>query len=78
MDKIVCYLSDVRKELGITQQQLADACGTSTHTIIDIEKNRKSPSLFMALTICHQLGLNVDELFHYEGDEPTLVQSTKG
>jgi len=56
-------LREYRTRAGMTQQQLADACGVTRQTIIAIEKGRFNPSVALALQMAHHLGVSVHELF---------------
>ena len=51
-----------REEMGITQEDLALACGVSQGFITAIECGRKNPSLPLAKQIATILGCTVDEL----------------
>jgi len=53
----------LRKELGLTQEQLAAKVGCSQPTIFGIESGRDQPSLKLALAIADVLGSTVDDLF---------------
>ncbi|MBP3548897.1 MAG: helix-turn-helix transcriptional regulator [Rikenellaceae bacterium] len=53
----------------LTQQQLADAVGTSRQTINAIEKAKYIPSTLLALKIAHTFGRTVDEVFELEENE---------
>ena len=52
-----------RKELGISQEELAKKCGVSRQTINAIENNKYDPSLALAFALADELMLRVDELF---------------
>lgn len=54
---------------NLTQQQLADAVGTSRQTINAIEKAKYIPSTLLALKIAHTFGRTVDEVFELEENE---------
>lgn len=41
-------IKELRTQLGLTQQQLADLVHVSNRTIISIEKEQYSPSLMLA------------------------------
>ena len=47
---------------GLTQQQLADAVGVSSRTIISIETGRYNPSLLLAYRLARLFGTTVEEL----------------
>lgn len=55
-------VKELRKQLNITQQQLADLVHVSSRTIISIEKEQYSPSLMLAYRIAEVFGISVEEL----------------
>jgi len=59
----------VRRELKITQQQLAERIGVTRQTISLIEKGAYNPSLKLCLAICHTLGKTLDEIFWLDAKE---------
>ena len=52
-----------RKELGLSQEELARQCGVSRQTVNAIENNKYDPTLSLAFRLAKILGLTVDELF---------------
>ena len=52
-----------RKELGLSQEELARRCGVTRQTINAIENNKYDPTLALAFALARVLGLTVDELF---------------
>ena len=52
-----------RKELGLSQEELAKKCGVSRQTINAIENNKYDPTLSLAFHLARQLQVTVDELF---------------
>ena len=56
-------VQQIRKEKGVTQQDLAAAVGVTRQTIISIEKGNYVPSVLLALKISHFFGLPVEEIF---------------
>lgn len=54
---------DLRKELGLRQEDLANRLSVSRQTIISIENGRYSPSLELALKISLILEKPVEEIF---------------
>ena len=52
-----------RKELGISQEELAKKCAGSRQTINAIENNKYDPTLSLAFRLARELELTVDELF---------------
>jgi putative transcriptional regulator len=59
-------VQQLRTELGLTQQQLAEAVGVSRQSINSIERNRYVPSLPLALTFARLFGCSTDEIFTLE------------
>lgn len=58
-----CVLA-CRKDLSITQQDLADAVGVTRQTIIAIEKGNYAPSIFLALKIAQFFQKPVEKVFY--------------
>ena len=52
-----------RKELDLSQEELAKCCGVTRQTVNAIENNKYDPSLALAFALARELGLTVDELF---------------
>ncbi len=52
-----------RKELGLSQEELAKRCGVTRQTVNAIENNKYDPTLALAFALARVLGLTVDELF---------------
>lgn len=52
-----------RKELGLSQEELAKRCGVSRQTINAIENNKYDPTLALAFKLARELELTVDGLF---------------
>ena len=57
-----------RKELGLSQEELAKRCGVSRQTINAIENNKYDPTLALAFRLGAELKLTVDQLFHPGGE----------
>ena len=55
-------VKELRTKHGMTQQQLADAVGVSSRTIISIEKGQYNPSLMLAYRMAKVFGTSVEEL----------------
>ncbi|PLR70784.1 helix-turn-helix transcriptional regulator [Bacillus sp. UMB0728] len=58
-------IKDARKSSGLSQEELAKACGVSRQTINAIENNKYDPSLTLAFQLAESLGMTVDQLFHF-------------
>ncbi len=57
---------ELRKEMNITQEDLAKAVGVSRQTIIAIEKGNYIPSLLLGLRIARFFKRSVEEVFIYK------------
>ena len=55
-----------RKELDMTQQQLAAALGVSRQTVISLEGGRYNPSLTLAHRLAVVFGVRIEEIFEFE------------
>ena len=53
----------LRKALGLSQEELAKACGVSRQTINAIENNKYDPTLALAFRLALALDTTVDRLF---------------
>ena len=52
-----------RKELGLSQEELAKRCGVSRQTVNAIENNKYDPTLALAFRLAGDLQVTVDQLF---------------
>lgn len=52
-----------RRELGISQEELARRCGVSRQTVNAIENNKYDPTLSLAFRLARELEMTVDGLF---------------
>ena len=52
-----------RKELGLSQEELAKKCGVSRQTVNAIENDKYDPTLALAFNLARELQTTVDELF---------------
>jgi len=62
-ERIVSCVKAVRKDKGITQQELAEAVGVTRQTIIAIEKGNYTPSVLLALKLAKFIGQPVEDIF---------------
>lgn len=65
-ERVRNFVRALRKERGLTQEELADAIGVSRQTIISIERGRYVPSLPLALKIAGFFRCSTDEMFKLE------------
>lgn len=54
----------LRKEKGISQEDLARRCGVSRQTINAIENNKYDPTLGLAMRLARLLKTPVEDIFH--------------
>ena len=68
-------LEELRKERGITQEELADVLEVSRQTISSLENGRYNPSIVLAFKIAKFLELRIEDIFIYEeeGSNPTFI-----
>ena len=52
-------IQKTRKKLGLTQPQLAMACGTGVRFIVELEAGKETCQLGKALMVAQMLGLNI-------------------
>ena len=57
-------IREKRRELGLSQEELAKRCGVSRQTVNAIENNKYDPTLSLAFQLARELGTTVDGLFH--------------
>lgn len=62
-------LEQIRKEKGITQEELADALEASRQTVGSLENGRYNPSIILAYKIAKYFNLTIEEIFIYEEDK---------
>lgn len=65
MEKNQVYnsVSVMRKNFGLSQEELSQRVGVSRQTIISLEKGNYTPSVFLSLKIAECFGASVDDLF---------------
>ena len=62
-------IADLRKEYGISQDELAKAMRVSRQTISSIEKEKYVASLPLAYKIAKYFNLYIEEVFELEEEE---------
>ncbi len=62
-EKLINHVKDHRKQMGITQEELAKRVGVSRQSIISIEQGKYIPSLPLALKLRKLFGCSTDALF---------------
>ena len=62
-------IASLRREKGITQEELADAVEVTRQTIISLENGRYNASLLLAHKIAKYFGSSIEEIFLFEEEE---------
>lgn len=65
---MVIKVLERRKELGMTQMQLAKVAGVGQHTVSDIERGKHIPRVDVAILISKALYRRVEDLFKLDED----------
>lgn len=61
-------IEEVRRQHGLTQQQLASALGVSRQTVISLESGKYNPSLLLAHRLAVLFEVHIEDLFEFEED----------
>ena len=56
-------LEELRKQRGITQEELADALSVSRQTVGSLENGRYNPSILLAFKIANYFHVSIEEVF---------------
>ena len=62
-----------RRELGLSQKELAQALGMAWSTVNEYLKGRRQPSVFVLSQLCRVLQIETGELFR-PGQEPPATR----
>lgn len=62
-------IKELRKEKKMSQEELANAVGTTRQTITSIEVGKYTASLVLAYKIAHFFGLSIEEVFDFSDVE---------
>lgn len=62
------HLRELRQQVNMTQEDLAELLKVSRQTIISIESGRYNPSLELAFKISRVFTLSIEEIFNCEED----------
>ena len=61
-------LEQLRKQRGISQEELADALQGSRQTVGSLENGRYNPSILLAFKIARYFGMAIEDIFLYEDE----------
>lgn len=59
-------IREMRKQLKLSQDELAKRCGVSRQTVNAIENDKYDPTLHLAFKLASTLQVTVNELFTFE------------
>ena len=62
-------LEELRKERGISQEELAAELEVSRQTIGSLENGRYNPSILLAFQIARYFGMSIEDIFIYEEEK---------
>lgn len=62
-------IKELRNNVSMTQQQLADLVSVSSRTIISLEKGQYNPSVLLAYKIAKVFHVKIEELFLFEEED---------
>jgi len=65
---VECRLKNVRRKIGLTQEELAQELGVSRQAIIALESGRNMPSIPLAINIAEYFRLPVEVIFYCDSD----------
>lgn len=74
-DKIGKLIAEVRKDRGLTQDDVARRLGITSQSVSKWERGVNSPDVFLLLDLCEILEISVDELLN--GERKTLKDNVK-
>jgi len=66
---VINNLEQIRKEKGITQEELASVLEVSRQTVGSLENERYNPSIILAFKIAKFFELKIEDIFIYEEEE---------
>lgn len=68
-------IREIRKDLGLSMQQLAETVGVNYTTIYRVETGKVSPSVVLLSDIAHHLGRSVTSLLEEDRNQITIIRS---
>ena len=67
-------IRELREQLNLTQQALAEKVEVSRQTIISLENGRYNPSIFLAYKISKVFNLSIEIVFIFEEEDLWWVE----
>lgn len=59
-------IRELRKEKGVTQEDLANTVGVTRQTVISLENGKYNASLQLAYKIAKYFGVTIEDIFVFE------------
>lgn len=59
-------IKELRKEKGVTQEDLANTVGVTRQTVISLENGKYNASLQLAYKIAKYFGVGIEDIFIFE------------
>ncbi len=59
-------IKELRKEKGVTQEDLANTVGVTRQTVISLENGKYNASLQLAYKIAKYFGVSIEDIFIFE------------
>ena len=63
-------IEEIRKSRDLRQEELAEVLEVSRQTISSLENGRYNPSITLAFKIAAFFGMQIEEIFIYEEEDP--------
>ena len=64
--KLGAYIKNTRKELHLTQADLAIAANVGVRFLVDLENGKETAQIGKVINVCRALGITIDVKFPYE------------
>lgn len=59
-------IKEFRTQIGLTQEQLAEAVEVRRETIVFLEQGKYNPSLMLAYRVAKKLGRSIEDVFEFQ------------
>ena len=75
--RVANRLRELRRESGLTQEQLAEDLEVTRHTILALEVGRYVPSIELALRLAAYFGRPLESIFWLDPEEGSSLKTTR-
>ena len=73
MKNLGIYIKSRRKNIGLTQVELAEKVGLTPLTIRRYESGEREPSFSVFVKLCEVLGMRIEDFIHERSGENDLL-----